>query len=135
MLELLAFAIHVILLGPLVESLLTDEADTWVMLVDANSAVQVVLKGSAKSPTLQYTLNCMDDCPTYARLKNRLAIGHLFGEANVCADLASRGKISVLRQYYAQMQMRPNRISMNQEAMMLLKQVAAFANMNLANKN
>mgnify|MGYP002629316529 CR=1 FL=1 len=109
-LELLAAVCNIILLWPRLQHL-----PAVAHACDALATPLVLAAHSAKSPVMQATLVAACENATYhaAAQSGKWATGHLFGDANVAADLVSRGHWERFSRLLAQLRVRPEQVQVN----------------------
>ena len=79
----------------------TTPADCWVHTeIDALTPAYVLTRESAKSPLMQLVLRRYNLLPPVTQLKQRMSNGHISGEANVTADLPSRGRFAEMAAFF-----------------------------------
>ena len=113
-LELLATGINALVFS---EHLCSRE---HVILLSDALATPYTLQSGARSPVLMYIHLLLLAQPRYLRVAAVAECGHLFGDANVASDLASRGKLEELRALCAQLGVRMQEITVPEEALELL---------------
>ena len=102
-LELLAAGVNILVFCGLIGGILAANPQARVLLLsDALAAVASTLD-AAKSQALQLTMRDIESLEAYQLLKHQLMVSHVYGEANVAADAASRGFIDVLQALCKQM--------------------------------
>lgn len=81
-------------------------ADAFVVSeVDALASADSIAAEAARSALMQRVHERLLLLPAFRKLDGRHAVGHIFGEANVLADAASRGNFDVARELAAQLGM------------------------------
>ena len=100
-LELIAFALNLMVFGPFLEELLSPE-DILVCQIDAKASPLILSDGRSKSLVMMFALDIIWEEPQIQRLKPYLAVMHVFGVGNKPADLASRSEVDALRRYASQ---------------------------------
>ena len=101
--ELLAAGVNIMVFCSLVKGILVANPKARVLLLsDALAAVTSTLD-IAKSQALQLTMRDIEELEAYKTLKHQLLVTHVYGEANVAADAASRGFVEVLEALCKQM--------------------------------
>ncbi|KAL1510835.1 hypothetical protein AB1Y20_007118 [Prymnesium parvum] len=84
----------------------TVDADALVVSeVDALASADALTAESARSALMQLVHARLLAMPAFVALKRRHAVGHIFGDANIMADAASRGDYDVARDLAAQLGM------------------------------
>lgn len=78
--------------------------------VDALATAQALTDDAARSPLMQYVHRFLLSLPSYAKHHQRLLCAHIFGEANVAADDASRGEFDTLHALFSQLGLAPLRV-------------------------
>jgi len=68
--------------------------------IDALTPAFVLTRESSASPLMQLVLRRVNQVPGIGKLKDRITIGHISGEANVTGDLPSRGRFAELAALY-----------------------------------
>jgi hypothetical protein len=124
-LELLAFAVNLIVFEPVLCDMLSNE-DILVCLIDAKASPLILSDGRSKSPIMQYALQLIRELPAYTRLETQLAVAHVYGEGNKPADFASRSNIQSLQSYASQCGVQLSEKPQPNEAKNLLDKVLAF---------
>lgn len=76
------------------------------MHVDADATARILIKGRAKSPSMQLVHQTALACPEFAEMLPRLNVSHLFGRSNGPSDAASRGMGHVLDAVCARLKMK-----------------------------
>ena len=88
-----------------------------VLYTDSDTSASI-LRNRAHSPLTQAAHRALLQSPEYEQLRsNGLAIGHLRGEGNIFADLASRGHLPRLNTLCAQMGVSPMQVPVPQRAL------------------
>lgn len=96
-----------------------------VLYTDSDTSASI-LRNRAHSPLTQAAHRALLKSPEFRRLRrNGLSIGHLYGEGNVFADLASRGQVTRFRALCHQMGVRTTEVPVPQRAREFLDTVRA----------
>lgn len=74
--------------------------------VDALATADALTRQAAKSPMMQKVHLALMELPEFKRIARHHMVSHIFGEANVMADAASRGLYDVLQQLAGQLRLR-----------------------------
>lgn len=82
----------------------------FLLEVDALATAQALASDAARSPLMQYVHRFFMALPSYEKHHHRLLCVHIFGEANVAADAASRGDFDTLRALFSQLGLAPLRV-------------------------
>ena len=123
-LEFLALAITIIMFAPLL-----DKAPTIVIETDSLSAAFVLSADSARSPFITAAYTLLLRTPQYATLIagshswRQVNVGHIYGPANVAADLLSRGDAVSFATFCVNLGVRPIPLPLSSAAS---KYIAAF---------
>ena len=99
------------------------EHRTIYLLSDAMATVQVMQLGAARAPVMQIIHEAILARPEYRRFDGNLLEQHVFGEMNILADAASRGKIEFLKQVASQMGVCAREIALSTHALDFLQHV------------
>ena len=73
--------------------------------VDALATADALTTESAKQPLMQLIYHELERLPQFVKLRERMVISHVFGDANVMADAFSRGEFDTARRLASQMGM------------------------------
>ena len=71
--------------------------------VDALATTDALTTESAGQPLMQFIYQELEKLPQFQRLRGRMVISHVFGDANVMADAFSRGELRTARALASQM--------------------------------
>ena len=124
-LELVAFAINVIVFKPYVSPLLKPQ-DVLLCLIDAQASPLVLSDGSSRSAIMMYALGKIRAIPEFQNLEPVLAVAHVFGEGNKPADFASRSNTTALDAYTSQCGLSSIELHPPQRAQTLLDEIVKF---------
>ena len=116
-LELAAAAINIIIFGPRLKGFNT------FLYADATTTVHVLFENRARSATLQVVHELLLARPEYQALSPTLRVDHIFGEANIFADAASRNRPDVLRALALQIGSIARQIQPPKEAISFLEDI------------
>jgi len=126
-LELIAFALNLMVFGPFLEELLSPE-DILVCQIDAKASPLILSDGRSKSLVMMFALDIIWEEPQIQRLKPYLAVMHVFGVGNKPADLASRSEVDALRRYASQVGVGEHELpSPRDRAMFWLDKIVTFS--------
>ena len=78
--------------------------------IDALTPSFVLSSEAAKSELMQHTLRSVATDPAFNRIRDRMTNGHLSGEANPAADMASRSKLAELHDFLSDAGVEPQQI-------------------------
>jgi hypothetical protein len=107
-LEFLGAAFNVLMFYPHVCQLGSESAPAWVNLyTDALTTARVLTAESAKSTVIVETYQQLISSSEWRSLYGRLRVAHLYGDANVLADLISRARWAEFRQLCVMLGVRP----------------------------
>ena len=113
-LEFLGAAFNVIMFYPQLHQLGSDVAPAWVNLyTDALTTARVLSAESAKSTVIVEAYQHLICSPAWRSLYGRLRVAHVFGDANVLADLISRARWGEFRQLCAMLGVRPQLLELS----------------------
>ena len=113
-LEFLGAAFNVIMFYPQLHQLGSDVAPAWVNLyTDALTTARVLSAESAKSTVIVEAYQHLICSPAWRSLYGRLRVAHVFGDANVLADLISRARWDEFRQLCAMLGVRPQLLELS----------------------
>ena len=113
-LEFLGAAFNVIMFYPQLHQLGSDVAPAWVNLyTDALTTARVLSAESAKSKVIVEAYQHLICSPAWRSLYGRLRVAHVFGDANVLADLISRARWDEFRQLCAMLGVRPQLLELS----------------------
>ena len=107
-LEFLGAAFNVLMFYPHVCQLGSESAPAWVNLyTDALTTARVLTAESAKSTVIVETYQQLISSSEWRSLYGRIRVAHLYGDANVLADLISRARWAEFRQLCVMLGVRP----------------------------
>ena len=114
-LELMAFAINVIMFRDIVRQLCRGGMAMVIAYIDAQASPQLLVKRGTTSPTMSRILDKVLRLWQYNDIIHVMAVAHTYGEGNEISDELSRGKMDVLASYCRQMGVRPRMVELTVE--------------------
>ena len=111
-LELMGFAINLLVFADVFEQLVKHEQNALVAFIDAKASPQLLLKQGTTSWTMARVLNEVQRLHIYKKLFPKLWVGHTAGEGNLASDDASRGKFKELALFCSQVGMKARRVKL-----------------------
>ena len=111
-LEFLGVAFNVLTFYPHLHCMGSASSPAWVDLyTDAFTTARVLAAESAKSTVIVEAYQHLLTSPEWRALYGRLRVAHLYGDANVLADLISRARWAEFRQLCAMLGVRPQLVA------------------------
>jgi integrase len=126
-LEFLGAAFNVLMFYPHLHQLGSASAPAWVDLyTDALTTARVLAAESARSPVIVEAYQHLIASPEWRSLYGRLRVAHLYGDANILADLISRARWAEFRQLCAMLGVRPQLLEISTGVLELYRVVVRY---------